>query len=73
MICMASSLPRESEDWYVTLPNPPAEVSKDTSDLWSASKLKVIRPHCADDADADGLVALSKKLLALDPIARPTR
>ncbi|KAG6889053.1 hypothetical protein C0995_004336 [Termitomyces sp. Mi166 len=71
MVSIADSLPPGWQDWYATLPNPP-EVSKNASNLWWASKWKFIRSYCADDADADALVTLLKKLLVLDPMARPT-
>ncbi|KAG6901938.1 hypothetical protein C0995_006460 [Termitomyces sp. Mi166 len=71
MVSMASSLPPKWQDWCATLPNPP-QVSKDTSNLWWASEWRFIRSRCDDDAEADALVALLKKLLVLDPMARPT-
>jgi serine/threonine protein kinase len=71
MASMADSLPPGWKNWYAGLPKAP-EVSPSSADAWWASRRVALRRNCADEADTDALVALLRKMLALDPAARPT-
>ncbi|TFK68438.1 kinase-like protein [Pluteus cervinus] len=71
MIVMAGTLPHAWEEWHKGLANPPT-VSPTRADSWWRQRRETLRQNCADDADADALIALLRKLLVLDPTARPT-
>ncbi|KAF8971371.1 hypothetical protein BDZ97DRAFT_1913862 [Flammula alnicola] len=48
------------------------EISPSGADAWWASHREYLRQNCADEADTDALIALLRKVLVLDPTARPT-
>ncbi|KAH7924444.1 kinase-like protein [Leucogyrophana mollusca] len=71
MVAMAGSLPPGYRNWHASLSNPP-EVSPSGADAWWVSRREALRINCADDAAADALITLLRKVLVLDPMARPT-
>ncbi|KIM41261.1 hypothetical protein M413DRAFT_10909 [Hebeloma cylindrosporum] len=71
MLAMTSSVPSEWKNWYANLSKPP-EVSSSRADEWWESRRKVLRLKCVDEASADALTALLRKVLVLDPASRPT-
>jgi serine/threonine-protein kinase SRPK3 len=71
MAAMASSLPPGWKNWYASLSDAP-EVSPSGADAWWASRREALQPNCADEADTDALIMLLRKILVLDPAARPT-
>ena len=70
MAAMAGSLPPGWQNWYANLSDPP-EVSLSGADVWWASRREALCPNCADEADMDALITLLRKILVLDPMARP--
>ncbi|KAF8972588.1 kinase-like protein [Flammula alnicola] len=71
MAAMAGTLPPGWQNWYTSLSTPP-EVSPSGADAWWALRRKRLSQNCADEADTDALIALLRKVLVLDPTARPT-
>lgn len=72
--CAAQSagyVPTAWQTWWSTMPKAP-DVSPDAAQRFWKEKREMLRRHCADDADVDHLIVLLKKLLTLDPAARPS-
>ncbi|EJD48143.1 kinase-like protein [Auricularia subglabra TFB-10046 SS5] len=67
----AGYVPTAWETWWATVAKPP-DVSPTAADKFWAEQRKMLRLKCEDDADVDGLIRLLKKILALDPAARPS-
>ncbi|KIJ36332.1 hypothetical protein M422DRAFT_34296 [Sphaerobolus stellatus SS14] len=71
LVEMAGYVPSAWKIWYDKMSKPP-DVSPDVANKWWAVRWKLLRPYCVDDQDADALVKLLRKVLVLDPAARPT-
>ncbi|TFK68449.1 kinase-like protein [Pluteus cervinus] len=71
MVPMGGTLPQAWQEWWLGLSDVPT-VSASGADAWWTRRRKMIRQDCANDADADALIALLRKILVLDPKARPT-
>ncbi|TFK69247.1 kinase-like protein [Pluteus cervinus] len=68
---MLGTLPDGWKEWWKSRSKAPA-VSPSGADAWWIQRREILRKNCADDADVDALIALLRKILVLDPKARPT-
>ncbi|KAL1744934.1 kinase-like protein [Schizophyllum fasciatum] len=67
MAAMSGALPPAWQAWWESVPRPPP-----APELWWTEHRAKLRVGCVDDEDAETLVDLLKRILVLDPGARPS-
>ncbi|EJD36082.1 kinase-like protein [Auricularia subglabra TFB-10046 SS5] len=67
----AGYVPTAWQTWWATLAKPP-DVSPAAAEEFWMEKRQSLRPHCSGDADVDELIRLLRRILSLEPAARPS-
>ncbi|KAI5827060.1 kinase-like protein [Schizophyllum commune Tattone D] len=68
-INLAGYVPAQWQTWWESKNHLP--LTDDAEAFWAEAR-RLLRAGCCDDADTDGVISLLRKVLALEPSARPS-